>query len=131
MIRYAYCFKTTKPQKNNYAIKTSPTVYSKPMDPKHLPAPIKWGIDNEGCACKEYKDYMNVNGHKGLITKPCGFVVHPTQGWLGASPDAFVFDPTNVLSNGIVEFKCPYSTRPMIYHKEGRASAPKRFGTVA
>jgi hypothetical protein len=83
------------------------------MDTKHLPAPIKWGIDNESHAHKEYKSYMNANGHKGLVTKPCGFIVHPTKGWLGASPDAFVMDPTSELSNGFAEFKCPYSIRDL------------------
>ena len=33
------------------------------------------------------------------------------KGWLGASPDAKVFDPSCNLHNGIAEFKCPYSKR--------------------
>ena len=86
-------------------------LYSKPMDPKKLPAPIKWGIDNESHACEAYAQHMNTNGHKGLTTRPCGFVVHPTMGWLGATPDAFVNDPTYELSSGIAEFKCPYSVK--------------------
>ena len=53
------------------------------------------------------------NGHSGLTTNPCGFIVYPTMGWLGASPDAKVYDPSihpsYIDCNGIAEFKCPYS----------------------
>ena len=52
---------------------------------------------------------MVSQGHSGLTTYPCGFVIHPTMGWLGASPDAKVFDPSFQPHNGIAEFKCPYS----------------------
>ena len=45
--------------------------------------------------------------------KKCGFIIHPTLGWLGASPDAFVTDPHSCLPDGIAEFKCPYSKREM------------------
>ena len=48
-------------------------------------------------------------GHTGLDTYPCGFIVHHKKGWLGASPDAKVFDPSCSTTNGIAEFKCPYS----------------------
>lgn len=50
------------------------------------------------------------NGHDGLTTHPCGFIIHHSKGWLGASPDARVFDPSCKL-DGIAEFKCPYATR--------------------
>ena len=53
---------------------------------------------------------MNKNGHAGLTTQSCGFIVHPTKGWLGASPDARVSDPSRELF-GIAEFKCPYTKR--------------------
>ena len=81
------------------------------MDSKKLPAPIKWSIDNESHACEPYSQHMNTNGHKGLTTRPCGFVVPPTMGWLGATPDAFVNNPTYELSSGIAEFKCPSSVK--------------------
>ncbi len=44
---------------------------------------------------------MRANGHCGLQTKPCGFIIHPTMGWLGASPDTFVTDPSVILNDGI------------------------------
>ena len=34
--------------------------------------------------------------------------IHESIGWLGASPDAYVSDPSSSLCQGIVEFKCPY-----------------------
>ena len=53
---------------------------------------------------------MNKNGHNGLTTKACGFIIHPTKGWLGASPNAKVNDPSRELF-GVAEFKYPYSKR--------------------
>ncbi len=54
---------------------------------------------------------MNANGHSGLTTRHenVAFFVHPLKGWLGASPDALVFDLSSVSTDGIAEFKCPYS----------------------
>ena len=53
---------------------------------------------------------MNKNGHGGLTTEKSGFIIHPTSGWLGASPDAKVFDPS-CEKVGIAEFKCPCAKR--------------------
>ena len=36
------------------------------------------------------------------------------MGWLGASPDAFVIDPSEIICNGIVEFKCPFSKKDVL-----------------
>ena len=39
-----------------------------------------------------------------------GFIiVHATKGWLGASPDGWVVDPSYVPSNGMLKIKFPYS----------------------
>ena len=43
------------------------------------------------------------------LMRKCGFIVHPTIGWLGASPDARVTDPHSDFPDGITEFKCPFS----------------------
>ena len=74
---------------------------------------MAWGQQNEQVACNNYRRYtcMTNNGHFDLTTNPCGFIIHQTKGWLGASPDAKVYDPSCNDSNGIVEFKCPYSKR--------------------
>ena len=78
-------------------------LYSKPL--LHpLPVPIAWGRKNEQIACRKYEEFMVKNGHSGLTTSPCGFIIHPEKGWLGASPDAKVFDPSSNLQNGIAEF---------------------------
>ena len=88
-------------------------LYRRPMDPKKLPAPIKWGIENECKAREAYTTHMRKEGQSNLVTSACGFIIHPTMGWLGASPDAFVTDPSekNMIYNGIVEFKCPFSKK--------------------
>ena len=53
--------------------------------------------------------YMNSHGHSGLETKKCGFVVHSEEGWVGASPDAWVTDPSVNAHTGIAEFRCPFT----------------------
>ena len=83
-------------------------VYPKPM--LTLPKPIAFGRKNEEKACKSYVNYMIDNGHLGLQTEKSGFVVHPGKCWLGASPDAWVTDPSVTASSGIAEFKCPYQS---------------------
>ena len=37
--------------------------------------------------------HMNALG-KSITVSYCGFLVHPTQRWLGASPDGVVVDAT-------------------------------------
>ena len=81
-------------------------VYPKPM--VYLLKPIAWGVNNESKACHAYVQHMQTNGHAGLQVKKAGFVVHPEKGWLGASPDAWVTDPSTDPKYGIAEFKCPY-----------------------
>ena len=48
------------------------------------------------------RGYHNLTVHKW-------FYVHTHKGWLGASPDGVVYDPTVNDSQGILEIKCPYS----------------------
>ncbi len=66
-------------------------LHPKPFD--RVPEAIAWGQRCEPKAFTEYVKYMNFNGHAGLFAEKSGFVVHPNKGWLGASPDACVFDP--------------------------------------
>lgn len=87
-------------------------LYPKPtLNTTNLPLPLKWGIENESNALRKYVQFMRSEGHTNLITEPCGFVIHPTQGWLGASPDAVIMDPTVEDKYGILEIKCPFSKR--------------------
>ena len=85
-------------------------LYPKPLlNP--LPPPIAWCRENEEIVYRKYKEFVVRNGYSGLTTSPCGFIIHPEKGWLGASPDAKVLDPLHSLHNGIAECKCPYSKR--------------------
>ena len=83
------------------------------MTSQHLPKSIKWGLENGPKACTAYTEYMRACGHDKLVTRKCGFIVHPTMGWLGASPDAFVTDPSVDLPDGIAEFKCPLTKKDL------------------
>ena len=77
----------------------------------YKPVAIKWGIDNEKLARCVYIEYMKKNGHKGLIVQDCGFIVGIHEGYLGASPDGRIHDPSSDQPNGILEIKCPYTKR--------------------
>ena len=90
-------------------------LYPKPM--KYLPKPIAWGKDNEQNARCKYMEHMQSIGHTGLTTSDSGFVVHMEKSWLGASPDAWVIDPSVPDSKGIAEFKCPYRGAGMLLEK--------------
>lgn len=81
-------------------------LYPKPMI--YLPKPIAWGRENEPKARSKYVEHMQTNGHLGLTTSDSGLVVHVEKCWLGATPDAWVTDPSVKDTNGIAEFKCPY-----------------------
>ena len=62
---------------------------------------MKRGIDLEPEVLNQYSDLCNVN------VFPSGFVVHPDASYLGASPDARVYDPTATPPFGLAEVKCP------------------------
>ena len=52
---------------------------------------------------------MRSHGHPDLTATEDSFIVHFEKCWLGASPDAWVTDPSAVNVNGLAEFKCPYT----------------------
>ena len=60
-------------------------------------AAMQWGTDQEPAARAAYQ--FEVNKRVNVV----GFVLHPTIGQTGASPDGFVGD------DGLVQFKCPES----------------------
>ncbi len=62
---------------------------------------MKTGLDKEPEVLESYSDLFNVN------VSPCGFVVHPDAPYLGASPDAKVYDPNADPCFGLAEVKCP------------------------
>ena len=54
---------------------------------------------------------MYISHMKEIVVLTCvcickrGFIIHSKLGWLGASPDGRVTDPSSQHVNGIVEFK--------------------------
>ena len=54
---------------------------------------------------------MKENGHLNLEASSAGFVVHPSKCWLGATPDAWVVDPSSNPPYGTAEFKCSFAKR--------------------
>ena len=87
-------------------------LYSKPLFP--LPAPIKWGLDNEGKARQAYAEYIRRGGHPTIEVINCGFFIHPEEGWFGASPDGIVLDKSDESYKGLLELKCPYTKRDVL-----------------
>ena len=37
---------------------------------------------------------MYTSNHSNLSVEDCGFFIHPQEGWIGASPDGVIVDPT-------------------------------------
>ena len=67
-------------------------LYPKPMI--YLPKPIAWGRENEPNARSKYIQHMRSKGHIGLTVSYSGFVAHLEKCWLGATPDAWINDPS-------------------------------------
>ena len=60
-------------------------LYPKPLDPP--PASIAWGRQHESVAIRKYISHKKALGNTNIEVRKCGFIVHPVNGWLGASPD--------------------------------------------
>lgn len=56
----------------------------------------------------------------GVAVFPSGFVASVEEPWLGASPDAIV----DLLTNGIVEVKCPFVCRECTLEEVANGSKP-------
>ena len=59
---------------------------------------MRWGADQEPHAKAAYE------AASGNLLDACGFILHPSIEYFGASPDSFLED------DAVVEFKCPTST---------------------
>ena len=68
---------------------------------------IEWGKENEPKALQKYAEHQLQVCHMGLVTCKAGFVVCEPHPFLGASPDAYVFDPSSVCQFGLTEIKYP------------------------
>ena len=71
----------------------------------------EWGKQNENQALNLYSINQKSSGHEGLITAQSGFVSCESHPFVGASPDANVYDPSNAEPFGVAEVKCPYACR--------------------
>ena len=58
-------------------------------------AAIRYGIQNEEHAVKQYIAHQHSHGHPELLTTPFGFIISTNYPFLGTSPDGAVFDPIN------------------------------------
>ncbi|WP_455466432.1 lambda exonuclease family protein [Bartonella sp. B39] len=67
------------------------------ISPHYETEDMRWGIDHEEDAIKEYEFIYDTH-----VTK-CGFIQHPTMEMAGASPDGLIGD------HGLIEVKCPRS----------------------
>ncbi|XP_040071585.2 uncharacterized protein LOC115330270 [Ixodes scapularis] len=78
-------------------------------DLSRVPA-IRYGIVNEPKALQRYEDVLKSRG-RDVHLSSAGLFVDPDQPWLGATPDAIVYDATEQPPWGCVEVKCLYTLR--------------------
>lgn len=71
---------------------------------------LRWGQENEDLARRSYLQEMEKLGKKISIEK-IGLIISNEKPHLSCSPDNFVVDYSADPSEGIVEYKCPYSAR--------------------
>ena len=91
-------------------IKKSVSLLTTIMYPKPFTtAATQWGEMNEPIAKLQYAKYWNERGVKVRVAE-CGLIIHPSKGFLAASPDGIVQD-TNRDETGLLEIKCPYTKR--------------------
>ena len=76
-------------------------------------AATEWGKKYEDIAIEKYVAIQRESGHSDLYACKSGFVISEEYPFLGASPDAAVYDPSAEKSFGLAEVKCPYSSRSM------------------
>ena len=76
-------------------------------------AATEWGKKHEDIAIEQYVRTQRDSGHSDLYACKSGFVISDEHPFLGASPDAAVYDPSATKSFGVAEVKCPYSFRNM------------------
>ncbi len=73
----------------------------------------RYGNRMERFAREKYLLYYKNNGNSGLEVRSAGLVVCTDNPWLAASPDDCVHDPKTTPSDGLVEYKNPYSARKL------------------
>lgn len=66
---------------------------------------MKEGLSKEPEIMQEYTLLQQTSGHQGLTVGASGLIINPQDGYLGASPDGLVHDPSVSDSNGLLEMK--------------------------
>lgn len=87
---------------------TSPTKIIKDIlnyNPHIQTKAMKEGIKNESQTLSLYEASMQQQGKNGFKVEKCGFFVSGNHGFIGASPDGLVTDPSAENPHGIVEIK--------------------------
>ena len=69
---------------------------------------LEYGKSMEKTALEEYVKYQHNNGHQNLYATSSGVIISATHPFLGASPDANVYDPSCPDPFGFAEIKCSY-----------------------
>ena len=77
---------------------------------ERMPPPLKWGVEHEPVAFKEYAESLAVS-HPTLKVTKSGLWIDLKRGWLACSPDGLVWNGDKLV--GILEIKCPYAAREM------------------
>ena len=72
---------------------------------------VEWGKTHKDIALEQYKEQQNAAGHNGLFYTKSGFVISEEYPFLGASPDAVVYDSSCTESFGLAEIKCAFFNR--------------------
>ena len=92
-----------KRRKSNYPKSILEKIQSKGP----IPTACKWGKSNEMNGIKAYKKWKDEQNQTVHVCSVCGFVVHGTLPWLGASPDFLVKDASEAEKIGLGEVKMP------------------------
>ena len=81
---------------------------------KHkVPAPCKWGKDNEEIAAEKYMKFKQEKNEQVKVCASCGLIVNRAYPWLGASPDILISDVQETSPLDIGEIKCTYSKKEL------------------
>jgi len=74
----------------------------------------RWGLQQEEYSVGVYTSWLHERGSLSpTFNSNCGLMVCTAHPWLAATPDGWVTDPEAVTSEGLVEFKNPYSYKDL------------------
>ena len=81
-------------------------LYGKSVDTKAM----RYGREHESIARMQYIGYLQSYSPSSSV-EITGLHISVDDPWLGASPDALVYDPSVNEPEGLLEIKCPYKAR--------------------